>query len=234
MCWGALNIPSVTCDALYMYSTTALCLYDSTLTDLTAHTTHTEVTSVTTSPINACFVQAGAPTCLGAAPPPAAVGRVYATDDGACVVGPSWTSCSSNITFLTRSRALLQMTTSGQVICNQWDDGWECSRAGVDVPLWPFVTNTYTHPVHLDAVALYASNSTLHLCVVDDDDVRCNSYQTHDKYLGANIKGAAVSASHECILYKIESSLLAWVFVILISVLLLIIVFLGIYQRRSV
>ena len=229
VCWGGLNLSSVTCDALYLYSNTALCLSDILLTDLVTAATYTSVTSVTTSPLNACFVSDATPVCLGA-PPPSGVGSVYATDDGACIVGAT-TTCSGSIVFTPRPHSLLRMTTSGRVICNQWDDGWECSSGGIDVPLWPYITNTYSHPVKVDTVALYASNSTLHLCVVENNDAQCNSYQVHEKYLSANVKNVAVSASHECILYKIESSFLAWMFVVLISGLLLIIVFLGIYQR---
>jgi len=231
VCWGALSIPSVTCDSLYMYSTTALCLVGTTLTDLVTHDSYTSVTSVTTSPLNACFKSNSVPVCL-AAPPPLSNGSVYATDDGACVVGTT-TSCSGSVVFLPRAQKHLYMTTSGHVVCNKWDDGWECSRDGADVPLWPFVTDTYHYPVDIDTVAFFASNTSLHMCVVDDDDISCNMYQIrkHDTYLGANVKDAAVSASHECILYKIESSFLVWLFILLISALLLIVIFLGIYQR---
>lgn len=231
VCWGALNVSSVTCDALYLYSTTALCLSNTVLTDLVTGATYTDVTSVTTSPLNACFVSHSVPVCLGA-PPPSGAGSVYATDDGACIVGAT-TTCSGSIVFSPRAHTHLRMTTSGNVICNHWDDGWECSKNGIDVPLWPYVTHTYSHPVNVDTVALYASGSTLHVCVVDGNDFQCSSYQghPHETYLSANVKNVAVSASHECILYKIESSFLAWLFVIIISVLLLIIIFLGIYQR---
>ena len=232
VCWGALSVPSVTCDSLYLYSNTALCLTGTTLTDLVTYNTYTDVTSVTSSPLNVCFKSNSVPVCLGA-PPPLSNGSVYATDDGACVVGTT-TSCSGSAVFLPRAaHTHLAMTTSGRVVCNKWDDGWECSRNGIDIPLWPFVTDTYEYPVDISVVALYASNTTLHICVVDDDDVSCNTYQIrdHHTYLGANIKNAAVSVSHECILYKIESSFLAWLFVILVSVALVIIIFLGIYQR---
>ena len=230
VCWGKLSVPSATCDSIYIYSNSVLCLAGTTLTDLVLQDTYTDVTSVTTSPMNACFKSNSVAVCLAAAPP-TGVGSLYATDDGACVVGTT-TTCSGSIMFLPRSHTHLGMTTSGQVVCNQWDDGWECSRDGVDVPLWPFVTDAYTYPVKLESVALFASNSTLHMCVIDDGDVICNSSaKTHTTYLGASIKSVVVSASHECILYKIDSSLLAWLFVIIVSALLLIIVFLGVYQR---
>ena len=232
VCWGSLNVSNVTCDALYLYSNTALCLTNKTLTDLVTEATYTTVTSVTTSPRNACFFSHTTPVCLGD-PPPVAVGSMYATDDGACIVG-AITTCSGSIVFTPRAHTHYTMTTSGNVICNQWDDGWECSRDGEDIPLWPYVTNSYVNPVQVGTVALYASSSELHVCVVDDNEFYCSSYQEHEhdrRYFNANVKNAAVSETHECIVYKVESSFLAWMFVILISVLLLVTVFIGIYQR---